>query len=403
MKFQWQAMDASGVTRHGTLSAASSKEARDTLRAQGLYPLTLREKKSVSWFTPPTKSARLRLSGNELALFTRQLATLASASLPLEEALAVIGRQNQNSKLNHILTDLREHILAGHTLSDALAAWPRIFDTIYRTLVKAGEKSGQLGTVLEKLADYNELRQKMRSKLIQALVYPTMLTSVAVIVVTILLTTVVPKVVEQFLHMKQQLPLSTRALLTISDALREFGPFLLAALVVALLLFRHWLTRPGKRHQFDRWLLAFRLSRGLLRAVHCARYLHTLSILHTSGVPLLEGMGLAAEGINNREIQARLRDAADRVRQGSGFHLALDKCDLFPPMMLYMIASGEKSGQLSELMARAAEQQETLLQNRIALALALFEPGLIITMAMIVLFIIVSVLQPILQLNSLVT
>lgn len=403
MKFQWQAMDTSGVTRHGTLSAASSKEARDDLRARGLFPLMVREKKSVSWFATRAKSSRLRLSGNELALFTRQLATLANASLPLEEALAVIGRQNQNGKLNHILTDLREHILAGHTLSDALAAWPRIFDTLYRTLVKAGEKSGQLGTVLEKLADYNELRQKMRSKLIQALVYPTMLTSVAVIVVTILLTTVVPKVVEQFLHMKQQLPLSTRALLIISDALRDFGPYVLVALVVALALFRRWLALPGKRHQFDRWLLAFRLSRGLLRAVHCARYLRTLSILHTSGVPLLEGMGLAAEGINNREIHARLCNAADRVRQGSGFHLALDKCDLFPPMMLYMIASGEKSGQLSELMARAADQQETMLQNRIALTLALFEPGLIITMAMIVLFIIVSVLQPILQLNSLVT
>ena len=257
--------------------------------------------------------------------------------------------------------------------------------------------------MLEQLADYNELRQATRSKLIQSLIYPSLLTSVAIAVVAILLTTVVPKIVEQFLHMKEALPMSTRVLLAISGAMRHYGLWVIALLLIACFLFRHWLTRPGKRHLLDRWLLDFKLSRALLRAIHCARYLRTLSILNISGVPLLEGMTLATEGIGNREISQRLGQAAERVRQGSGFHLALEKCDIFPPMMLYMIASGEKSGQLSELMARAADQQETLLQNRIALTLALFEPALIITMAMIVLFIIVSVLQPILQLNSLVS
>lgn len=403
MKYQWQAMDDRGTTHRGTLDAASSKEAREALRAQGLHPLVLNEKKVISLFRTVNETPRLRLSGSELALFTRQLATLANASLPLEEALFVIGRQNKNNKLGLVLRDLRERILAGHTLSESLAAWPRIFDSVYRTLVKAGEKSGQLGCVLEKLADYNELRQATRSKLIQSLIYPSLLTSVAIAVVAILLTTVVPKIVEQFLHMKEALPMSTRVLLAISGAMRHYGLWVIALLLIACFLFRHWLTRPGKRHLLDRWLLDFKLSRALLRAIHCARYLRTLSILNISGVPLLEGMTLATEGIGNREISQRLGQAAERVRQGSGFHLALEKCDLFPPMMLYMIASGEKSGQLSELMARAADQQETLLQNRIALTLALFEPALIITMAMIVLFIIVSVLQPILQLNSLVS
>ncbi|MDX6019498.1 type II secretion system inner membrane protein GspF [Scandinavium sp. V105_16] len=403
MMYQWRALDAKGAKKQGTLEATSLKAAREALREQGLIPVAIDEKKGLSLRQSGLFRPRLKLKGHELSLFTRQLATLANASLPLEEALHVIARQNKNNSLGKILASLREHILSGHPLSDALAVWPHVFDSIYRTLVKAGEKSGQLGLVLEKLADYNEIRQKTRSSLIQALVYPAMLTSVAIIVVTILLTAVVPKVVEQFVHMKQQLPLTTRILLAISDALQSYGFIAVVLMLLVSAGFIFWRRRPLNRHRMDRKLLDLPLLRGLIRAINCARYLRTLSILQASGVPLLEGMTLSGEGIGNSEIRQRLTAAADRVRQGSGFHTALEKCDLFPPMTLYMVASGEKSGQLGELMERAADQQETLLQNRITLGLALFEPALVVSMSFIVLFIIMAVLQPILQLNSLIS
>ncbi|MEW7312588.1 type II secretion system inner membrane protein GspF [Buttiauxella gaviniae] len=403
MRFSWQAQDAEGKTSKGMLEAENAREVRQWLRSQGLFPQSINEKKSLSYGNPLVTKRRVKISGGELALFTRQLATLTSAALPLEESLAVIARQNSNARFATIIRDIRERVTEGHSLSHALMGYSKIFDTIYCTLVKAGEQSGLLGTVLEKLADYNEIRQQMRSKLTQALIYPVMLSSVAIIVVTILLTTVVPKVVEQFIHMKQQLPLSTRTLLAISDALRNQGPWALALVALLSTAYVFWLKKPSNRHLIHKKLMSVFPGHILICTINSARYVRTLSILQSSGVPLLDSMTIAAEGITNLEIRQRLFDAADRVRQGSGFHASLERANLFPPMMLYMIASGEKSGQLSALMERAADNQDKLLQNRIAIALALFEPALIITMACVVLFIVVSVLQPILQLNTLVS
>lgn len=400
MKFRWQALDSDGKRQSGEIEADSPRQVREQLRERGLLPQKIDEKRA-----PATSLLRRRASVGhaDLALLTRQLATLTAAALPLEEVLLVIARQSRHGGLKHILEQVREKILAGYSLADALQAWPRLFDPVYRTLVKAGEKSGQLGLVLEKLADYNEIRQRMRAKFTQALIYPVMLSSVAIAVVIILLTTVVPKVTEQFITMKQQLPATTRILLAISNGLQTWGPGLLLAALLASGGFIVWLRRPGNRCRFHRQLLERRLTRELLRAINGARYLRTLSILQCSGVPLLEAMHIALEGISNLEVRQRLGQAAERVTQGSSFHAALEACDLLPPVMLYMIATGEKSGQLSELMARAADNQDNQLQNRLSVTLALFEPALIITMAGVVLFIVAAVLQPILQLNSLVS
>lgn len=398
MIFRYQAMTATGQRKQGTLEALDERQARQQLRENGLYLLNIKAQRSTFFPKRPIK-----ISGSELTLFTRQLATLCSAALPLEESLAVIARQSASKKLHQTLELIRNAILEGHTLSDALGHFPAIFDTLYRTLIKAGEKSGMLAPVMEKLANYNERRQQTRAKLAQSLIYPVMLTSVAIMVVIILLTTVVPRVAEQFIHMKQQLPLTTRTLLAISDGLQRVGPTFLIVLMLTIIGFLYWLKRGDHRHRFHASLLRVAFPGKLLRALNCARYLRTLSILQTSGVPLLEGMNLATESISNLEARQRLDVAAESVRQGNSIHLSLEKTALFPPMMLYMIASGEKSGQLGLLMTRAADNQETLLQNRIAIALAIFEPTLIIVMAMIVLFIVVSVLQPILQLNSMIS
>lgn len=397
MNFRYRAMTRDGQKLQGRIDASDERQARLRLREDGLFLLDICPQKNAG-----VKARRPRISHSELTLFTRQLATLSAAALPIEESLAVISQQSSNKRLAGVLNQIRSAILEGHPLSDALQHFPTLFDSLYRTLVKAGEKSGLLAPVLEKLADYNENRQKIRSKLIQSLIYPCMLTIVAIGVVVILLTAVVPKITEQFIHMKQQLPLSTRILLGISDSLQRVGPALLATIFIIAVCFCFWLKRGNNRHRFHAALLRVALIGPLICAINSARYIRTLSILQASGVPLLDGMNLSTESLSNLEIRQRLTEAAENVRQGNSIHLSLEKTAIFPPMMLYMVASGEKSGQLGALMARAADNQETLQQNRIALTLAIFEPALIISMALIVLFIVVSVLQPLLQLNSMI-
>ena len=397
MKFHWTATDARGNRHTGLSEAASEREMVAQLRSQGLLPQTLkRQRPRVT-----LRAFSTRISHSELTLFTRQLATLIAAALPLDEALAVVQQQKENKKLADVITSLHLAVLEGQPLSVAMQAHPRLFDTVFCTLVKAGETVGQLGAVLERLAEYNEARQQMRSKLTQALIYPALLTTVAILVVIILLTTVVPKVAAQFTHLKHELPLSSSTLLAISHFLSTYGPWIALTLICGGALFSFWLKRGENRHRFHRWLIAFRITSPLVCAINSARYLRALSILNRSGIPLLEGMSLSAEGVGNREIGQRLSDAAESVRQGNSISQSLKQTQIFPPMMIYMIASGEKSGQLGELMQRATNNQEVQLQNRISLTLAIFEPALIVVMAAIVLFIVVSIMQPILQLNSL--
>jgi len=397
MKFSWSATDAKGNRHTGVSDATSEREVVAQLRRQALLPETIKFQRARPALNPFPK----RISHSELTLFTRQLATLIAAALPLDEALAVVQQQKENKSLAEVINALRLAILEGQSLSTAMQGYPRLFDAVFCTLVKAGETVGQLGAVLEKLADYNEARQRMRSKLTQALIYPFLLTTVAILVVIILLTTVVPKVAAQFIHLKHELPLTTRILLAISHFFSTSGPWILLVLLCTGAAFSFWIRQKGNRHRFHRWLIQFRLTAPLVCAVNSARYLRALSILNGSGVPLLQGMSLSAEGVSNQEIRQRLSEAAESVRQGNSINQSLERTNIFPTMMIYMIASGEKSGQLGELMQRATENQEVQLQNRITLTLAIFEPALIVVMAMIVLFIVVSVMQPILQLNSL--
>lgn len=393
MKFRWVATDDNGDRHTGVSEAEGEREMVARLRSQSLLPESIKQQRhrTTLWRLSP------RVSHAELTLFTRQLATLMAAALPLDEALAAIQQQKESKNLVSIIGTLHQAVLEGQSLSAAMQQHPRLFDTVYCTLVKAGETVGQAGAVLERLADFNEARQRMRSKLTQALIYPSLLTTVAILVVVILLTAVVPKVAAQFIHLRHELPLTTRMLLTISHFLSSQGPWLLLLFIAGGGLFSCWLKREGNRLRFHRLLTRFRL----VCAIDSARYLRALSILNVSGVPLLQAMALSAEGVMNQEIRQRLCHAAESVRQGNSVSQSLGKTHIFPPMMLYMIASGEKSGQLGELMQRATDNQEVHLQNRIAMALAIFEPALIVVMAAIVLFIVMAVMQPILQLNSL--
>lgn len=401
--FAYQALDAKGRRKEGMIEADSARQARQALRDQGLTPLALTEAveqvrqqtQSRSWLQP-------RISTSELALLTRQLATLVAAALPIEEALKAVAQQTEKAKLSTLIAAVRTKVLEGHSLADGLSAFPSIFDQLYRAMVAAGEKSGHLDTVLDRLADYTEQRQQMKSKLLQAMIYPIILTLVAISVIAILLATVVPKVVEQFIHMKQQLPFSTRFLMGASDLVRDYGLWFLLLTAILLICWGSWVKKTLNRRHYHAMLLRLPVIGRVSRGLNTARFARTLSILNSSAVPLLDGMRISGEVLSNDEAKIRVAEAAERVREGGSLRASLEQTKLFPPMMLHMIASGERSGELDNMLERAADNQDREFESQVNIALSIFEPALVVSMAVIVLFIVLAILQPILQLNNMV-
>ena len=402
--FDYQAVDSRGKIKKGVIEGDTPRHVRALLRDQGLMPTEVtaslvksKQKSQSSGF-----GHRQKISATELALFTRQLATLVESGLPLEEALLAVGEQCEKNSLKSMVMAVRTKVTEGYGLAESMAEFPHVFSHLFRAMVAAGEKSGHLDKVLDRLADYTEQRQKLRSQMIQAMVYPAIMSVVAIGVIVVLLTSVVPQIIGQFEHLGASLPGTTQFLIASSEFLQNYGLAIFLLMVIAFMGFLQLMKRPPFRYKVHQQLLVLPGLGKVIRGVNTARFARTLSILTASAVPLLESMSIAGEVLENLFIKDKVKQSADKVREGSSLRLSLEQTKLFPPMMLHMIASGEKSGQLEHMLGRAADNQDREFEALMNISLKALEPAIMVTMAGIVLFIVMAILQPILQLNTLI-
>jgi len=401
--FEYIALDSKGREKKGVIEGDTQRQVRQMLRDKDMMPLQIdtaanQEKKQQD---KPVQISRRSISTTDLALFTRQLATLVRAAIPLDEALSAVGQQTEKPRIKSMVFALRSKILEGHTLAAGLSDFPKIFPQLFRATVAAGESSGHLDVVLDRLADYTESRQQMASKIAQATIYPAILTVMAFLVVTGLLMFVVPQIVEVFETSGQQLPGITRAMIWISEFLQNWWFVLILLLIALFFIVRRFLSIPANKRRFHLFLLKLPAVGKLVRGLNTARFSRTLSILSSSGVPVLDALQLAAPVVANLPMQDAVIDAAEKVREGSSIYAALDRSKLFPPMTLHLISSGERSGNLEDMLDKAAEQQERELELSISMFMGLFEPLLIVAMGGIVLIIVLSILLPIINMNDL--
>ena len=404
--FDYQAVDSRGKTKKGVIEGDTPRQARALLREQGLMPievsLTLANKKTASGKLgkPGNRKEKGKVSAAELALITRQLATLVESGLPLEESLMAVAEQGEKNRIKSMIMGVRTKVTEGYGLAESMAEFPKVFNRLYRAMVAAGEKSGHLDKVLNRLADYTEQREQMRSQLIQALVYPVIMTVVAIGVIAILLTKVVPQIVGQFEHMGASLPGSTKFLIASSEFLQANGFFILLFIVSVIFVFSQLLKKPKFEMAYHQRVIELPGIGKVAKGLNTARFARTLSILSASAVPLLESMKISGEVLDNLYIKQQVKLAADKVREGASLRLSLEQTKLFPPMMLHMIASGEKSGQLEQMLGRAADNQDKEFEALVNISLKAFEPALMVVMAAVVLFIVMAILEPILKLNT---
>ncbi|MGB3392153.1 MAG: type II secretion system inner membrane protein GspF [Stenotrophomonas sp.] len=394
--FEYSALDLHGRTRTGTIAASGLREAHQALEARQLLPLR------VETAAPTKKLGGLagRFGSKDLALLTRQLSTLA-AGAPLEEALRTIGSQNGKRGVRQVVMGVHTQVLEGFRLADAMARQGKAFPPLYRAMVAAGESSGALPQILERLAEMLENQQRARGKLIGALVYPLALTVVAIGVVIALMAFVVPKVVEQFDSMGRELPWLTRAVIAASDFTRHWGWLALLVLVAAGIGLARALRNESFRLRFDAWLLRLPLLGKLLGDLHAARMARMLAIMLDSGLPLIEGLSITARTVSNRVLRNATTAMVVTIDEGGSLSAAMKQAGVFPPTLLYMVSSGENSGRLAPMLDRAADYLDREFETFSSAGMSLLEPAIIIAMGGVVAAIVLSILLPILQFNSL--
>jgi general secretion pathway protein F len=395
--------DGKNVT--GVIDADSPRAARLKLRRTGVFPTSLSESRQAE--STPRASRSLsklfeRVGPQELAVMTRQLSTLVSAGLPLVDCLSALIDQVDSERLKSMLTQTRERVNEGTSLADALAEHPRVYSDLYVNMVRAGEASGALDVVLLRLADYTESTARLRSKLRSALTYPAVMLIIGSAILFFLLSYVVPKITRIFVESKQVLPLPTRVLMAFSGMLSTWWPLFLVVLAIAALAFRYYVRTEAGRQRYDRLVLRVPVFGKLLQKIAVARFSRTLSTLLRSGIGLLPSLDIVKNIVDNRVLYDATEAARDAIREGQSIAPPLKKSGIFPPLMIHMIAVGEKSGQLEEMLFKTAETYESEVDSTIATLTTLLEPVMIVFMGGMVTFIVLSILLPIFQMSQLV-
>ncbi len=397
--YRYQALDAEGRTVKGVVQADTARQARAQLRARGLLPSVIdvvqaQHQAQTLWarHIPPA----------ELSLLTRQLATLLAAGLTVQQALTALIESSEQALTREVLDSVRTDVIAGLSLSTALASHRKSFPDFYCALIHGGEESGALPIVLQHLAEYLDARQVLKQKTGLALLYPALVTVVAILIVAGLLVYVVPQVVQVFQHSRQSLPLLTRALIGLSDFLRMAWPYLGLAAILGMLAAHHALRRDANRYRWHALLLRIPWLGQLITASNTSRFASTLSIMLRGGVPLLAALGSGARVIGNVVMRKAVENAIERVREGASLSRTLRETGVFPPLLVHLVASGEMSGKLEPMLERAAQLEAQALERRLGVFLTLLEPIMILVMGGIVLLIVLAILLPIIEINQLV-
>jgi general secretion pathway protein F len=398
--YRFEALDASGKTSSGLLEADNAKAARAQLRTRELVPLAVSQVASAGTEAAGMRFKRAVFSATGLAVWTRQLAGLVGAGLPLERALTAVADEAEDPRQRELVAHLKSEVNAGSPFARALTSAPREFDDVYRSVVAAGEQSGALGGVLERLSDDLEERQELRAKLIGATLYPAIVSVIAIVIVLFLVTYVVPQVASVFTSSKRALPALTIAMLAISSFVRSFGWLLLLGAAAGVMTLSLMLRNEAFRERFDAAWLRIPLIGKLARGYNAARFAGTLAMLAGAGVPILKALQAAAETLGNRAMRADALDALTQVREGAPLASALGGKKRFPAILAMFARQGEQTGQLPKMLDRAARQLGNEVQRRAMQMATLLEPLLIVAMGAVVLLIVLAVLLPIIQLNT---
>jgi general secretion pathway protein F len=408
--YSYKALDSKGKVVKGVIEGDTERQVRSQLRSKQLKPVAVtasgEDSTSKNKSAPSSgKLSRLfkpRISIADLSLITRQMATLVQSSMPLDEALTATAQQARKPRIKSLMLQVRARVMEGHSLAYALGDFPQIFNEMYCSMVKAGEHAGFLGSVLERLAEYTENSQYTQQKLKGALIYPIVLMVLSVVVIGVLMVFVVPDLVGVFSHTQQELPQLTVMVIAASDFFSESWWVLILGFVAIVIAIKQLLKNEGRRRLWHKVLLKIPFISGVVVAMDTARFSSTLSILSTSGVPLLDGLRIAGAVLSNLELRAASKTVAIAVQEGGSLNRALSQAEVFPPMMVHMVASGEASGELESMLARSAANQERELEMTLGSLMAIFEPLMIVVMAMVVCTIVFAILLPIIEMNNLV-
>lgn len=396
--FQYQALKKTGNTSKGVIEADSERHARQLLREQGFIPISVHGYKKSS-----QSKHKDKLRPTHLALFTRQLATLLAAGIPIDEALRGVADQSEMESTRRLIIAVRAKVLEGFGLAQAMGEYPHAFPELYRATLAAGEHTGRLDLVLEKLADYTENQQVIRQKIQQAMIYPCLMIAISIGIISFLLVYVVPDIIGVFTNSKQKLPQLTIILIAVSNFIKNYALYGVILITVFTLGFKKSLKNPQVLRKWHQFLLTLPLIGFVIKTVNVARYIHTFGILFSAGGNVLETMRVAASLINNTIMRNAFDQATSDVKEGTAINVALKKTTFLRPMALHLIASGEKSGQLASMMERAANHLDNEVKQLIDTALTLLEPMIILLMGGVVLFIVLSTLLPIFSMEQLVS